>query len=138
MNIKYLNVSKPFKYLWLKSVIDVNLDYHCAKCLIGAYNSNINANITQLKNLEIENEVHYLCGVSIPYRWSNNFHLAFQYCEGHTLEYSNNGIHIIIENAVELPISYEYINPSNINAMKKNYYTCRNWQFAHYFKKYLQ
>ena len=137
MKIINLTITKPFKYLWLKSVLDVDLNQHCAKCLIGSYNPNIKAD-TNIENLEISNEIHYLCGVSYPFNWYKNFHLAFKYSKGDIINYSNNGISVIIEDAVILPISNEYIDPTNIHSKKKTYNTCRNWQFAHYFEKHLK
>lgn len=138
MKIINLTVTKKFKYIWLKTVTDIDLSQHCAKCLIGNYNSNIKANIKNIDNLVISNDIHYLCGVAIPYNWNNNFHLAFKYSKGNLLKYSNNGISIIIEDAEMLPISNEYIDITDINSNKKSYNTCRNWQFAHYFKKHLK
>ena len=138
MKIINLTVTKPFKYLWLKTVLDVDLSQHCAKCLIGEYNSNIKANIKTIENLEISNDIQYLCGVAQPFIWKNNFHLAFKYSKGNILNYSNNGISIIIEDAEMLPISNKYIDLDDINSTKKTYNTCRNWQFAHYFKKHLK
>ena len=135
--IKSITKSKPFMYFWLKSVDDVNLSQHCAKCLVGEYSNRVNASQKHVENITLENGVYYLCGVSKPYNWNNNFHLAFKYSEGETIIYSSNGVDVIIENAVALPISPDYIDPEDINAHKKAYSTCRNWQFAHYFKKHL-
>ena len=137
IHVKNLHVTKPFRYLWLKSVVDVDLSQHCARCLIGKYSKAINNKTIQLNDLNLENGVYYLCGVSIPYNWNNNFHLAFMYKEGETIHHSNNGIDIQIENAVALPISTEFIDNTDIHANNKSYATCRNWQFAHYFKKRL-
>lgn len=130
--IENFNVSKPFMYIWLKNVVAVNLNYHCAKSLVGNYSVDVNKNTKSISNLPLENGVWYLCGVSMPYNWNNNFHLAFEYKEGSSIEYSNNGISVTIRNAVSLPISSEYIDESDINANRQEYYTCRNWQFAHY------
>lgn len=137
INIQSIKVSKPFRYLWLKSVVDVDLSQHCAKCLIGKYSKAVNNTSSYFENIQLENGVYYLCGVSIPYNWNNNFHLAFEYKQGSSIHYSNNGIEIIIENAVALPISTEYIDADDPNYNKKAFYTCRNWQFAHYYKKRL-
>ena len=39
MRIKNMTVTSTFKYLWLKTVTDVDLSQHCAKCLIGEYDT---------------------------------------------------------------------------------------------------
>ena len=135
--IKQLSVSKPFKYLWLKRVTGVNLSEHCARCLKGEYIGAVNNKVIGLNDLTLQNGIYYLCGVALPFVWANNFHLAFEYSQGDVIDYSNNGIHIIIENAVVLPISETHIDETNIKAKYKAYNTCRNWQFANYLNKRL-
>lgn len=137
ITIKELTVSKPFRYLWLKNITGIDLTVHCAKCLKGEYISQVNNRITSLNDLSLDNGIYYLCGVSMPYVWDNNYHLAFEYKEGNTIFYSNKGVHIVIENAQLLPISESYIDDTNIKAQYKSYRTCRNWQFAHYLSKRL-
>lgn len=135
MKITYINVSKPFRYLWLKNIVGVSLSVHCAGCLRGTYSKAVNPNMQHAENIELENGVYYLCGVSKPYVWQNNFHLAFEYCKGETLHYQNNGIEVEIEDAVSLPISEKYIDTNNPHSDERQYRTCRNWQFAHYLKQ---
>lgn len=130
--VKDLTVAKPFMYIWLKRVTGVDLDQHCARCLLGSYHPAINNQIKHIPSLELEDGVWYLCGVSKPYRWKNNFHLAFEYSAGSEISYSSNGISLTIENAKQLPINEEYVNPQNVHCSQKEYYTCRNWQFANY------
>lgn len=138
MKIISLDVSASFRYLWLKTVTDVNLFQHCSSCLIGEYNPQINTKIKHLENIELPNNVHYLCGVAIPYVWDNNFHLAFAPSKGNTVLYESNGIKIEIQDAVQLPISTEYLNIHHPKFKFKTYSTCRNWQFAHYFNEHLK
>ena len=135
LKINFINVTKPFKYIWLKSVIGVNLSVHCARCLCGTYSKAVNADMKHSENIVLENGIYYLCGVSKPYVWKNNFHLAFEYCEGQTLYFNDNGIEVEIENAVALPIDTAYIDSNDPHFNDKPYYTCRNWQFAHYIKQ---
>lgn len=137
ITIKSIDKTKPFRYFWLKKVEGVNLSQHCAKSLIGEYSTEVNASESHFENIELQDGIYYLCGVSMPYKWANNFHLAFQYAEGKTLQYESNGVKVKIENAESLPISPEYIDRTNPNACKKAYCTCRNWQFANYLKKHL-
>lgn len=138
MKINSIKINKNFMYLWLKSVDGVDLSNHCAKCLLGKYDDRVNNKIIEKHNIELDdNKIYYLCGVSKPYVWNNNFHLAFRYKENSVIKYENNGIEVIINNAEMLPINEKYIDKSDINANKKEYYTCRNWQFAYYYKNYL-
>lgn len=133
--IKTLDVNAPFRYLWLKRVSGVDLSVHCARCLLGKYMDNISPHNPHTTDIQLDNGVYYLCGVSLPYVWEKNFHIAFEYSEGSRIEYANNGISVVIENAVALPISESYIDRTDRNAWKKEFRTCRNWQFAHYIKQ---
>lgn len=110
MKIVELNVNSSFSYLWLKTVKDVDLSQHCARCLIGEYDKRISPRKEHIENIELENSIYYLCGVSKPYVWNNNFHLAFEPCEGSTIQINDKGISVIIEGAKQLPISDKYIN----------------------------
>lgn len=139
MKINYIKVEKDFMYLWLKTVENVDLTKHCAKCLIGEYDKRINNTIKEKKEIVLDpNKVYYLCGVSKPFVWRNNFHLAFKNKIGSTIKYINNGIEIVIEDAEQLPINFDYIDKNNIFANNKAYCTCRNWQFANYFKNFIK
>lgn len=133
--IKTLDVNAPFRYLWLKRVTGVDLSVHCARCLLGKYMDNISPRNPHTTDIQLDNGVYYLCGVSLPYVWEKNFHIAFEYSEGSRIEYANNGISVVIENAAALPISESYIDRTDPHAWKKEFRTCRNWQFAHYIKQ---
>lgn len=74
----------------------------------------------------------YLCGVTTPYVWENNFHLAFQKKEGSEIDIEEHGIKIRIKNAQCITFSEEDIDKTYPHANEEEYYTCRNWQFAHY------
>lgn len=129
-----LEVAANFRYIWLKYVNDVDLNQHCAKCLIGPYSTKIQHTTRYETNIhldEAEPKYYYLCGVSRPYKWLNNFHLAFRYKKGFAIEAEGNGILIIIKDAEEIKFSSEDINPSDPNYKNKLFFTCRNWQFAH-------
>ena len=60
-----------------------------------------------------------------------NFHLAFEECEGETIEYSFNGIDVKIKNAKRVEFSAEDINWDVEHSDEELYNRCRNWQFAH-------
>lgn len=121
-----------FKYLWLKYVAGVDLNVHCARCLVGWYSKRIQPDLQDRSDIvldEHQTEYFYLCGVSSPYRWERNFHLAFRYKAGNTLRIMENGIEIVIEDAERIQIVKldKYDHPKgSIGA----YNTCRNWQFA--------
>lgn len=133
--LKTLNVNAPFRYLWLKRVIGVDLNQHCARCLLGKYVENISPRTPHHPEIELEDGVYYLCGVSLPYVWEKNFHLAFCYSEGSRIEYESNGISVVIENAERMPILESSIDESHPKAGKKEFRSCRNWQFAHFLNK---
>jgi hypothetical protein len=139
MIIREIKVESAFKYLWLKTVKDVDLSQHCARCLIGEYDNRINSNTKEEQDIELNNGyIYYLCGVAYPYKWENNFHLAFRYKKGGMIDYYSNGIHVVIEDAEALPIDEKYNNPLDKHIKIKAFYTCRNWQFANYFETHLK
>ena len=137
MKIKKISITGDFRYLWLKTVVDVDLNQHCAKCLIGEYDNRISEakKKAEVLDMELEDQVYYLCGVANPFVWSNNFHLAFRPLDGSSIIYSTNGITIEIEGAERLPISVDHIDTTHPKAKFKTYHTCRNYQFAHWFYK---
>ena len=138
ITIRTLKVSAPFSYLWLKHVTGVNLAVHCAHCLLGEYDPRIKANLTEISNITLpDTPYHYLCGVSRPYVWSRNFHLAFREKEGSLLTSQRNGIYIEIENAEEVKFSMADTDQNDPHYRSKNYRTCRNWQFAYKISKFL-
>ncbi len=136
--IKKINVTGSFKYLWLKYINDIDLTNHCAKCLLGTYSKKV-SNKTQeefdIKLDESDAVVYYLCGVSMPYNWNKNFHLAFKEKEGSILKYDFNGIEIELENAERILFSKDDIDLADPNANKAVFATCRNWQFAYHLRK---
>lgn len=136
ISLRHLHVNAPFSYLWLKYVSGVNLRVHCARCLLGEYDPRISARVKELHEQPLRpSPYYYLCGVSKPYVWSRNFHLAFREKEGSLLSVSRQGIQVEIENAEEIGFSQADIDPSDPHARSKAYFTCRNWQFAHLISK---
>lgn len=124
-------------YLWLKYITGVNLNVHCAKSLLGIYSKKINAKNKKF-SIELDEdtvEYFYLCGVTRPYIWKNNFHLAFKKKDGEKFEYVFNGTKVIVENAEKIDFSMADVDWNNPNAKKRDYITCRNWQFANWYNK---
>ena len=137
VTIQQLSVSAPVSYLWLKYVHGVDLSVHCAKCLLGEYEPAVNPHTPEFTNIELQPApYYYLCGVSRPYVWYRNFHLAFKEKEGSILEVKRNGIHIILNNAEEVKFSQSDVDTSDPHAKSKSFYTCRNWQFAYKIAPY--
>ena len=80
---------------------------------------------------ELDSRYYYLCGVSPSMALEKNFHLAFEECEGNTIEYSFNGIDVKIKNAKRVEFSADDINWDVEHSDEELYNRCRNWQFAH-------
>lgn len=138
ITIKEINVTGKFKYLWLKYINGIDLSNHCAKCLLGTYSKKISNTTSSAADLTLDESnaiVYYLCGVSMPYNWNKNFHLAFKEKEGSSVKVNYNGIEIELDNAEQILFSMDDINPADPNANKPVFATCRNWQFAHYLRK---
>ena len=135
--IKKLESNRNWMYLWGKYVTGINLDFHCAKSLEGYYSKKIykdKASESDIKLDEYNSNIFYLCGVSKPYKWNDNFHLALRYKEGNNLIINRNGLYLEIENAEELPIIFDINKCNHKNKYNKNFATCRNWQFANIYK----
>jgi len=132
--IETIEITERFRYLWLKYVTGVNLEQHCAKCLKGQYSKKINPHVNGFEKIVLDEshaDYYYLCGVSIPYKWEKNFHLAFKYMQGSIIELERLGIKIKIRGAELIPIIPTPL--SEIDSFHKHdpaYNTCRNWQFA--------
>ena len=137
MTIRKVEANAKFRYLWLKSIKGVDLTVHCARCLIGDYDNRISANIKTAENIVLSEKIYYLCGVSQPYVWAQNFHLAFKEKEGAKVNVERNGIKIMIENAEEIMFSKNDIDYTLPQARRKEFYTCRNWQFANKMRHYV-
>jgi hypothetical protein len=127
--------NEVWMYLWLKYVKSIDTSVHCGKCLIGEYSKKIDAqkNHFSIELDESDSEYFYLCGVTKPYVWKNNFHLAFKKSEGKSFKYNFNGTFVEIENAEKIDFSMNDIDWNLPFARKKEYCTCRNWQFANWF-----
>ncbi len=118
-------------------VNDVDLSKHCKPCLKGYTSKKITKWTRHEENVcldESEAKYYYLCGGSYPYKWENNFHLAWKEKSGASFEYSFNGITIRLKNAEMIEFSEDDIEKTQKYADRPEYYTCRNWQFANKVK----
>lgn len=126
-----------FSSIWLKYVTGVDLSVHCIQSLIGPRQDGISLR-ADTQTLELTQHPNplafYLCGVSTPYDWQRNAHLAFVAAEGETWEGDAGvrGLGIQLQDAAPIfgwgPDSVDTDDP---NARIRLYRTCRNWQFAH-------
>lgn len=126
-----INSNIRFRYLWLKYVTGVNLHRHCANALKGQYSEKVKPQRPSpfvVKLDEFDADVFYLCGVSQPYVWANNFHLAFEKAEGEQIAISRNGIGVTGANVREIVIRPEFTETPHSHLREFN--TCRNWLFA--------
>lgn len=134
-----ITVGMPFRYLWLKYVTGINLSVHCARCLKGEYSGKINPNMGIARDIVLDEfpaPLLYLCGVSTPYLWERNFHLAMAPAPGESFRVTENSITLEVENARRVPIETESMAAINHPKIAdKAFHTCRNWQFANMIEK---
>ena len=132
--IEKFTSDRKWRYLWLQYINGVNLKQHCQACLIGKTSKKIGNDTFEAENVildELDSRYYYLCGVAPSMKLPENFHLAFEECEGEILEYSFNGIDVRIRNAKRIEFSADDINWDVEHSDEELYNRCRNWQFAH-------
>ena len=137
ITIKTFINNREWMYLWGKYVTGINLNAHCAKALKGEYTKKINKEMDAAFNIkldEADSKIFYLCGVTKPYKWKDNFHLALRYKKGSHITVSRNGLYLEVEDAEELPICFDLDKCNHEKKDKKEYATCRNWQFAYLYQ----
>lgn len=130
---------KGFRYFWLKRVTGFDSALHCARCLKGHYVSEVGTGMPVNEQVQIEadpGDVLYLCGVSAPYRWERNFHLALRVEPGAAVRtgcYTGDVVSIL---------GADYISFDDREARRRfpnlseAYLSCRNFQFgAHHFRE---
>lgn len=132
MIIEEFKTDREWMYLWGKYVTGVDLNVHCARCLLGSYESAFNKGVKRLQNVPLKKEsnVFYICGVSTPFIWAQNFHLALIESEGDVVDITRNGVHVRVKDAKELPINFRFDECEDNRKYVRQYGTCRNWQFA--------
>jgi hypothetical protein len=131
---------KGFRYFWAKVVRGFQPKQHCAKCLVGAWVPDMGPNWLQGERGRIKVQVPegaflYVCGVSSPYRWENNFHMALKPGElGHEITSTTyNGARVTAVGGIELPRPAEPAAAADPER-DRLFLKCRNFQFgAAYF-----
>lgn len=132
MIVEQFKTDRRWMYFWGKYVRGVDLSVHCARCLLGDYEPAFKAATKSLENVPLRSgeKVFYLCGVSTPYVWAENFHLAVIESIGDVVEVQRHGVYVKIRDAMELPINFDYSECTDSRKSIASYGTCRNWQFA--------
>jgi hypothetical protein len=128
------NNLKGYLYFWAKRVRAVNLDHHCAKCLVGPYDKAFGRDMSINIDLELdhpEGSILYICGVTRPYRWSDNAHLALLIDEdaGSVCLPLVRGQTLTITGAQRLDFNDQRA-VAGFSALGSDFTTCRNFQFA--------
>lgn len=139
-SFQYDPKQQRYKFFWTKYVRSVNLEVHCQKCLIGPWSKRISTSeickhtkavtLQEVRLDEDSAQMLYLCGVTDPYTWERNFHLALRVREGSSVSKQWYGLQIELEGCEELPISSEHMDPKFPQMRDYLYRTCRNVQFA--------
>jgi len=122
-----------FKYLWLKTVTGFDESCHCAKCLIGRHSKDFGKHMKPDEFIELpykQGTLLYFCGVTVPYVWEANMHLAGIVKAGAisaTQLHNGTDLEVIgMERVAILPDKALELFPER----GKDFLTCRNFQFA--------
>lgn len=132
MYIEKLLIKENYKYLWLKKIIGYDLSKHCAGCLLGEYNKQIEPSKKSYSNIMLDDGVYYLCGVK---KYDTNMHIAFVNNEDQDIVIENDLFEVVIRDAKRLEFGAGDIDYSLQPSRLKSFNTCRNWQFANYLRK---
>ena len=148
--VRHWRLIPPARYsaLWCLYVNGARLEYHCQKSLIGIRSRKFSkgakhgyADKPPILLDETANYpfAYYICGVSEPYRWDYNFHLAFKFAPQSTCEVKTPREHFALEHAERINIDAleSYIDKSDPNYGNTEFRTCRNWIFANYVQRCL-
>jgi hypothetical protein len=135
----------PLRYLWLAYIDSVDLTQHCKKAFVGETSQRVATRLIQdaaapviFRDVTLDEapaRAFYLCGVSTPYVWAKNVHLAFVYDSNAAIDFEAGAVRARLHNARQLSIVAQDIDPSHPKATDTHYATCRNWQFAWTFEK---
>jgi len=122
-------------YLWMKRVTGFDPRRHCAQCLVGDYEGDfgLRVPVNEWRKLAgyAEGDIVYVCGVSRPYVWSNNRHLAARVKQGaHAgLDLHEGGQRVLLRNAELIPFDGQAA-ANKFGHKPAAYTTCRNFQFG--------
>ena len=135
--LELFRTTEDFRYLWLKYIEGFDLSNHCAKCFVGKYSQYFRIGGAPVKHavglrlFESKARYYYLCGVTTPFRYEDNLHLAFRYEKGSQVVYNDGRTQIVIEDAVQIEIKALPDYSLHPCGYLSQYNTCRNWRFAY-------
>lgn len=124
-----------WRFLWCKSAEAFDPRQHCAKCLKGRYETRFGLDMPADDMVDLDHgpgALLYFCGVSKPYRWDRNLHLAVR-VTGDPQDIASatawNGDKVTIAGAEEVPFNDEAAR-AGYPALGAAFLTCRNFQFG--------
>lgn len=125
-----------WSYLWCKEVRGFNPAVHCAKCLIGKYENRFGQKSPVNEDIDLDGyepgAILYFCGVSRPYRWMNNAHLAVR-VTGDAADVVTIGFYtgdaLTVYGAQGIPFN-DTSARAQYGDRSSAYLTCRNFQFG--------
>lgn len=133
------NALRGFKYFWMKNVTGFDESVHCARCLRGSYHKLTGVRMPVNDRVPIfakDGDVIYLCGVSTPYRWSNNFHVAARIKAGSVIHARTHAGDIVNLYDCERIQFDDTEARRRFPHLSEAYLSCRNFQFgAHHFRE---
>ena len=123
-----------FRYFWLKKVVGFNPRVHCARCLKGEYSELCGPGVAVGVPIEDplfqSGDFAYFCGVSTPYRWANNLHLAGRVVPGSVASAPIwSGGQLVVRGLEKI----EFDDEAALRLFPEHgaaYLTCRNFQFG--------
>lgn len=122
-----------FRYMWMKTVRGFQQSRHCAQCLIGGYDKRFGLSMAAGFRYEAhyhEGTLLYLCGVSTPYRWERNFHLAGKVKAGAEASVDlYTGARIVVAGLEQIKFD-DGAARRLFPELGEEFLTCRNFQFA--------
>lgn len=123
-----------FRYLWLKTVRSFRPSVHCANCLNGDYSKRfgLKAPLNEWvhEHTMPEGTVVYFCGVSNPYKWERNAHMAGIVAPGESASIPlYTGDILRADNFKMLSITAKEAEQRFPNKGRP-FLTCRNFQFG--------
>ncbi len=123
-----------FRYLWMKTVTGFLPRHHCARCLKGEYHPefgptmDVNARLGAVEYSE--GTLLYICGVSSPYRWPQNLHLAGRVTAGAQAGTTVwTGDQLTVSGLERIPFD-DRAARRRFPERGEDYLTCRNFQFG--------
>ncbi|MFE1558912.1 hypothetical protein ACFW6V_28510 [Streptomyces sp. NPDC058734] len=126
--------------MWLAGIRHVDLGQHCLKTFGECDRPSVNHRLkrqTLLLPPQNRPAAWYLCALPIPWDWSRNAHIAFEYCRGEEWEGPAlvPGLKVQLSNARPIEGWGEHSIPAEAPFRQvSRFRTCRNWQFGWWLK----